>query len=173
MNKTLKYGLIGTGIVASIALAWWQRRVILYPLFKANQWAYFKQIHPKYRIVFEKFVERSEKAGYDIIFTSVYRDAQKQKEVSAYSTSYHNLGMAVDINALDADGNRIVMASSKAKWKPIVDIAKDLGLRWGGDFTGYYDSVHFDVGNLVGKKPSELLAMAKDQNVEPNKVKLT
>jgi hypothetical protein len=173
MNATLKYTLIGTGIAALLALAWWKRRAILYPLFKANQFAYFKQLHPKYRPVFEKFVERCEKAGYDIMFTSLYRTAEQQQAVSNYSASYHNLGMAVDINALDSKGKRIVMASSKATWKPIVEIAKDLGLRWGGDFTGYYDSVHFDAGKLVGKSPSELLAMAKEQGTEPNKVHLT
>lgn len=174
MNKTLKIGLISLGVTAGLAVIYWQRRNILYPVFKANKWAYFKQLHPKFRPVFEKFDERLNKAGYDVIYTSLYRDAEKQAEVSAYSTSYHNLGMAVDINAINREtGKTIKMASSKADWKPIVDIAKDLGLRWGGDFTGYYDSVHFDVGKLVDKKPSELIAMAKEQNVEPNKVKLT
>lgn len=173
MDKNLKIGLISLGSLTALGLIWWQRRNIIYPIFKANQWAYFKQLHPKYRPVFEKFVERCEKAGYDIIFTSLYRDAEKQNEVSSYSTSYHNVGMAVDINALNTKTNKYVrMASSKTEWKPIVDIAKELGLRWGGDFVGYYDSVHFDAGNLVGKKPSELIAMAKEQGVEPNKVRV-
>jgi len=171
MNNTLKYTLIGTAGVAVLALAWWQRRAILYPLFKANQWAYFKQLHPKYRPVFEKFVERCEKAGYDIMFTSLIRKTDYD--------SYHHFGLAVDVNALDVSKNKkIKMASSDAEWKPIVNIAKKLDLRWGGDFhksdgTAYHDRVHFDVGKLVGKSPSELLAMAKEQKVEPNKVKIT
>lgn len=165
MNNALKYTLIGTAGVAVLALAWWQRRNILYPIFKANQYAYFKKLHPKYRPVFEKFVERCKKAGYDIIFTSLIRNTDYD--------SYHHFGLSVDVNAIDPKGNRIVMASSDATWKPIVDIAKDLGLRWGGDFKNYHDRVHFDAGNLVGKKPSELLAMAKEQGTEPNKVHLT
>ena len=41
-----------------------------------------------------------------------------------------------------------MMASSKTSWQKVANLGKaKYGLRWGGDFSGGWDKVHFDYGN--------------------------
>ena len=118
--------------------------------------AELEQIHPAVRDRFEDFINRVEKeTGYIVYVTSTYRSFAKQAELkrqdnrnAAAGASYHNYGMAMDFNLIK-NGERLRKASAKSKWEAtgVPAIAKKMGFRWGGDFSGYYDPIHIDTGN--------------------------
>ena len=50
------------------------------------------------------------------------------------------------MNVLDKNNKPLLKkASSKAEWEKsgIIRVAKDMGFKWGGDFSSYHDPVHF------------------------------
>ena len=68
---------------------------------------------------------------------------------AAPGRSLHNYGLAMDINLISPTGEYINSKSSDEEWKPVVDIAKKYGLRWGGTFKAR-DAVHFDLPEIPG-----------------------
>jgi len=67
---------------------------------------------------------------------------------------------------------------SVSDWKSsgIVDMAKDMGFKWGGDFSGYHDPIHFYLEPLKrSKMKSRYLAGKKDSSgyieIEPSEEK--
>lgn len=144
----------------------------------AQQWSYIRRLNPKAKQKFKDFIKAIEDGlGYSVIITSGYRTFEKQQSLydSGQTTarggrSYHNYGMAIDINAVKL-GTWLRMGSSKIAWEEsgIPQLAKNMGLRWGGDFSNFYDPVHFDLGNdynlndleqtayqLYGQNPSDI-----------------
>ena len=117
---------------------------------KAENDAIIKDLHPIFAYKVARFVRTLEKEGRDVKLTSGYRSWEKQQQLidqgyqaAAPGNSYHNYGMAIDMNV-----DNLVQASSVNNWKPVSNIAKnDFGFRWGGDFQGNWDKVHFDLGN--------------------------
>jgi hypothetical protein len=113
-----------------------------------------EKLHPSAVNRFKEFISRIEKElGLQMIATSGYRTWEHQarlkkenpKNASAGNSS-HNYGFALDVNVLDANGKNILRkATSSQKWidSGIVDIAKEMGFKWGGDFKGYHDPIHF------------------------------
>ena len=95
--------------------------------------------------------------GYKVRVTDGYRTFQEsiklKKENPKNATagfSLHNYGAALDINVSYGD-NWLRKSSSKADWEKtgIPQYAKNkYNLRWGGDFNGYHDPIHFDLENI-------------------------
>lgn len=118
---------------------------------------YFLSIlHPKAKAKFRQFTINAKKMGWDVIFTSTYRTFAKQAQLKAQNSlnaspgrSFHNYGMAIDINIRNANGVQMKKASSVADWEStgIPQMGKNLGFVWGGDFANYHDPVHFDLRN--------------------------
>jgi hypothetical protein len=81
----------------------------------------------------------------------------------------HNFGLAIDINVL-YKGKWLKKSTSKSDWieSGIVDIAKRVGLKWGGDYINYHDPIHFEFKGLTIK---ELKVLKEQQQVEGNKVR--
>ena len=77
--------------------------------------------------------------------------------------SNHNYANAVDINATykTTTGQTIELggSSSRKDWLPIVTVAKQMGIRWGGDFKKNYDPIHFEVGKASGEKYAQLVKL--------------
>lgn len=121
---------------------------------EAQHAVFFEKLHRVAKPIFAEFIQRCKAIGYTIIITSGYRSwADQLERIAAGDTttppgySFHNYGMALDINAISAN-DALRKATSKARWEAsgIIQIADELGLRWGGRF-GAYDPVHFDLGN--------------------------
>lgn len=122
---------------------------------KTNQ-ALLNSLNPQERATFIKFINDIEQMGYSVVVTSASRDTAKQvalkKENSKNATpcfSLHEYGVAIDIN-LVKNGKWINKDSPVADWikSGVVDLAKKkYNMRWGGEFKGYHDPVHFDLGN--------------------------
>lgn len=177
---------IWVGVIIILALLFIFRRKIFTVLLTSQQEYYIKDLHPKVQNEFRRFVRRVEKdTGYKIIFTSGYRTfAEQQKEYEADSSnaapgySFHEFGMASDINATNGT-DYLRKGSSKEAWEKsgIPQIAREMGFRWGGDFASYYDPVHFDRGNDYDVNTLRELAInqfgSNWNDIEGNKIKLT
>jgi len=112
------------------------------------------QLHPSFEKKVRRFILMvQDRLGYEVILTSLFRSLSKQEQLdktNPYATgagfSYHNFGFAFDCNC--KKGKQVLTSkSSKEAWinSGIVAIAKELGMRWGGDFKSL-DLVHFDDG---------------------------
>lgn len=111
-------------------------------------------LHPSVRDLFRKFLAGIKDLGFKPLLTSGYRSFEKQKKLHAQNPSNaqagfspHNYGFAVDLNLISLKKNTYIRkADSRAKWilTGVPALAKQLGLRWGGDFQTYHDPVHFD-----------------------------
>lgn len=83
--------------------------------------------------------------------------------------SYHNYGKAIDIvliiNGKEAswDINKDFDGDKKADWQEIVNIFKQYGWTWGGDWT-FKDAPHFE--KSCGKSVRELLALYNAKKVD-------
>lgn len=144
-------------------------------VLKAEQEVFIRDLHPNYQDVFRRFISEVEASGWSVIVTSGYRSFAKQAQLRAQDSrngqpglSLHNYGLAIDINAQKGT-TWLRKRSSKQSWEAsgIVRIAARYGLRWGGNFTGYHDPVHFDTGH----RGADLLSIAQRQfGSDPKKI---
>lgn len=116
--------------------------------------------YPAFKDRFTAFVNAINKAGYWVIITDGgNRSYAKQaalrmsnKKNALPGTSKHGKGAAIDLNLINKQtGEYYQMKTSKEKWVAtgIPGIAKSLGLKWGGDFVGYHDNVHFEIESIL------------------------
>jgi len=121
--------------------------------FTDAQEKHLEQLHPAAQRPFRKLLEAiQEDLGWEVIITSSYRSFAKQASLYAQNNknarpgrSYHNYGLALDIN-LRKDGQQLRKASSKQAWEAsgMPALARKRGFKWGGDFVNYHDPVHLD-----------------------------
>jgi peptidoglycan L-alanyl-D-glutamate endopeptidase CwlK len=90
-----------------------------------------------------------------------YSNLAKPKVTQAKpGQSIHNYGYAIDYFLVSDDG-KTALWTVNAKWKRVAAIGKELGFRWGGDWTGFKDYPHLEMtGGLsftqlqAGKRPN-------------------
>ena len=107
--------------------------------------------------------------GYELKINATYRTYQRSIELKAINSSNatpgkspHNYALGVDMNVKDPNG-KVYLKKDYSSWKAsgIPEIAvKEFKMRWGGDFSGYLDCVHFDVSRAT----PTILANAKKEN---------
>lgn len=73
--------------------------------------------------------------------------------------SYHNFGLAIDFFTVSDDGKKANWTVN-SKWQRVAAIGKDLGFKWGGDWSSFKDYPHLEMtGGLsysqlqAGKEP--------------------
>ena len=95
--------------------------------------------------------------GYILSINATYRSYQRSIELKNQNSnnatpgfSSHNYAFAIDMNIIDPNGNTY-NKGNRTPWveSGIPDVAKSLGMRWGGDFKSYVDCVHFEVSNVT------------------------
>lgn len=131
---------------------------------------YLNQLNPAVKSVFENLIADINKMGYQVVITSGYRSFQKQAELkkldprnAAPGYSSHNYGTALDF-VLVKDGKMIQKNAPRADWVKtgVPELAiKKYGMRWGGDFPGYPDHVHFDLNGKYDTKKLYAAALKK------------
>lgn len=135
------------------------------PLLPGIQEHYIRDLNASVRDQFRNLIHRTEALGYSVIITSGYRTFEQQAALYKENPknakpghSYHNFGLALDIN-VKGPGGALRKASSKADWEAsgIPALARSLGFFWGGDYKDYPDHVHFELRPLP---MSELVARA-------------
>jgi len=108
---------------------------------------------PSFRKFFEILTERY--SGYKAIVNDVRRTWEESYNLKKSNSknadpgrSQHNYGLAIDINIETpaSTTRRTLLKNNKTPWieEGVDKVAKEANLRWGGDFTGYIDCVHFD-----------------------------
>ena len=123
-------------------------------VFTTEQESYLEELHQDGERDFRLLIkEIEEETGYKVIITSGYRSFAKQAELDRQNGknanpgySYHNYGLAIDINAVKP-GTWLRKSTSIELWEAsgIPEIIRNNGFRWGGDFKSYYDPVHIDL----------------------------
>lgn len=112
-----------------------------------------------------QLIQQAAKKGITVVITDDFRSAkdqdqlyQKGRTVSGNivtnakgGESYHNYGLAVDF-ALKTPSGKIIWdmqydgnKNGKADWNEVVDLAKNLGFTWGGDWPKFKDYPHLQM----------------------------
>ena len=107
--------------------------------------------------------------GYELKINATYRSYQRSIQLKQINSSNatagkspHNYALGVDMNVKDPNG-KVYLKKDYSSWKAsgIPQIAvSEFKMRWGGDFSGYLDCVHFDVSRATPK----IQANAKKEN---------
>lgn len=111
---------------------------------------------PAFKGRFIAFINAINRAGYWVYITSggsrSYAEQARLRRINTNNalpgTSKHGKGAAIDINIINKQtGEHYKKHTSKEKWidTGVPEIAKSLGIKWGGDFANYEDNVHFEI----------------------------
>ncbi|MGW8428836.1 peptidoglycan-binding protein [Peribacillus simplex] len=100
-----------------------------------------------------------------------YSNLAKPKVTQAKpGQSIHNYGYAIDYFLVSDDG-KTALWTVNTKWKRVAAIGKELGFKWGGDWSGFKDYPHLEMtGGLsysqlhAGKKPTLSLKFKPDSD---------
>ncbi|MGE6611859.1 peptidoglycan-binding protein [Peribacillus sp. NPDC076916] len=98
-----------------------------------------------------------------------YSSLSKPKVTKALpGQSFHNYGVAIDYFLVSDDG-KTALWTINAKWRRVATIGKELGFKWGGDWSGFKDYPHLEMTGglsysqmMAGKKPSLSLKFKND-----------
>lgn len=123
------------------------------------------ELHPVVNDKTNQLIAKAASAGIDIVITDGFRSVEDQDEIyergrsvegsivshAKGGESYHNYGLAVDFAIrtnednvvwdMEYDGNQ----NGESDWMEVVDIAKELGFAWGGDWQGFKDYPHLEM----------------------------
>ncbi|WP_281358133.1 M15 family metallopeptidase [Saccharibacillus qingshengii] len=122
-------------------------------------------LHPEVRQKSDQLVAQAAKKGIEVVITSDFRGVEEQDELyrqgrekpgnivtnARGGQSYHNFGLAIDF-ALRDESDRIVWdmeldrsGNGRSDWREVVELAKDLGFEWGGDWSNFPDYPHLQI----------------------------
>lgn len=187
MERSAKIALIAGGSFFALAgLAFIFRKQTAKYLLDAHHEKHIEKLHPGVQDIFRQFIDEVEKKGWAVFITRSYHTHADQQRLIDEGNSQavqpgnspHQYGFALDIN-LQKGLKWIKMASSNSEWEATgaPSIARRLGLRWGGDFTGKNkgDRVHFDKW-LLPVNQMKLLAQQQfgtnPANIKGNRIKI-
>jgi len=114
-----------------------------------------KQLHPDIRKQTADFIRDARSRGYNIKITATYRtfpeqDQMRRRGVSKArgGQSYHNYGIAFDVVENPQRGIPFGFDERypKKRWHDIGRMGKEHGFEWGGEFRGFFDGPHFQIG---------------------------
>lgn len=116
--------------------------------------SFYDRLHPKFKSKIAEWFTKVENAGMEVYPTSGYRSFEEQIILHNQNSSnarpgysYHNFGLAIDVNIFRNGVNIAKKNQSCQHWKDtgVVKMAQDSGIRWLCDFGSYHDPVHFDL----------------------------
>lgn len=182
-RKRLRNWMFAT-LIVSILYVWLQQKGDiggLWPNEEVPEPLPITGLHP---VVAENegiLVRMAARRGIEVVITHGYRSVEDQDALFAQGRSssgrivtnarggesYHNYGLAIDF-ALRTPKGEIVWdmerddnGNGKADWLEVVDLAKELGFTWGGDWANFPDYPHLqmDFGLSIrdlkrGKRPA-------------------
>lgn len=152
--------------------------------FKKNNADFIAELNPAAKKTFTDFIQDIVNLGYAVVISSGYRSSSEQAMLKKQNSknaspgySTHEYGIGLDIN-LVKDGKWLNKNSKLADWRKtgIVDLAKKkYNMRWGGEFPGYSDPIHFDLGNkynVVTLYAEALKKFGSSENIRGNTMTL-
>lgn len=181
ISKKNKRVIIVTGLsVTILGLLYYNRKKIPSGSGSANpknNKAHLDSLHPKYKDKFQRFINATIARGFVPQINSSYRDFYKQyllnkedKRNAPAGKSDHNYGGAIDVQFSKA-GKVLGKSTDKNEWikSGIPQLAKSMGLCWGGDFKGYLDQVHFHACDMDASK-LYFVALKQFKTSDPSKI---
>ncbi|MFG6120583.1 M15 family metallopeptidase [Thalassobacillus sp. B23F22_16] len=123
------------------------------------------ELHPTVAEKRDKLIDRAADKGIDVVITEGFRTIEEQEEIyergrsedgdivtyAEGGESYHNYGLAIDFALRNENGDIIWDTeydgndNGDSDWMEVVDIAKDLGFDWGGDWRRFKDYPHLQM----------------------------
>lgn len=118
--------------------------------------ASLEDLTPDTRRVAQRFIEKARARGIELRVVSTLRTCEEQNAIYAQGRtapgpiisgasgcrSWHTWGRAFDV--LIEGENGPVLDGADHRYDELGDIAKSMGMRWGGDFSWGRDAVHFE-----------------------------
>ncbi|WP_437342369.1 M15 family metallopeptidase [Jeotgalibacillus marinus] len=122
-------------------------------------------LHPIVQEKQDELIEQAASLGITVVITEGFRSVEEQDALYAIGRttegnivtyaeggeSYHNFGLAIDFALRTNDGSIIWDMeydgndNNQSDWMEVVEIAKELGFSWGGDWPGFKDYPHFEM----------------------------
>ncbi|WP_017691434.1 M15 family metallopeptidase [Paenibacillus sp. PAMC 26794] len=183
-KKSLKTWIIGT-LLLSIIYVWLQQKGDIdnmWPGTTIQEAVPITGLHPVVAENEKLLVRKAVRRGIEIVITHGYRSSEEQDALfnqgrssagnivtnARGGESYHNYGLAIDFALRTPEGDvvwdmeRDDNGNGEADWMEIVDLAKELGFTWGGDWANFPDYPHLqmDFGLNInelkrGKRPPD------------------
>lgn len=183
-KSSLRFWIVAT-LLLSIIYVWLQQKGDTYDLWPRTNVQDAMPITGLHPVVAESeklLVRKAARRGIEVVITHDFRSIEEQDALynqgrsiagnivtnAKGGESYHNYGLAIDFALRTSEGDMVWdmerddNGNGKADWLEVVDLAKELGFTWGGDWANFPDYPHFqmDFGLSIndlkrGKRPPE------------------
>ena len=183
-KSSLRFWIVAT-LLLSIIYVWLQQKGDTYdiwPRTNVQELVPITGLHPVVAESEKLLVRKAARRGIEIVITHGFRSNEEQNALfnqgrsiagnivtnAQGGESYHNYGLAIDFALRTPEGD-VVWAmerddngNGQADWMEVVELAKELGFTWGGDWANFPDYPHLqmDFGLSIndlkrGKRPPE------------------
>ncbi|MFB8376172.1 M15 family metallopeptidase [Paenibacillus taichungensis] len=181
-KSSLRFWIVATFLL-SIIYVWLQQKGDTYdiwPRTNVQEALPITGLHPVVAESEKLLVRKAARRGIEVVITHDFRSIDEQDALynqgrsiagnivtnAKGGESYHNYGLAIDFALRTPEGDvvwdmeRDDNGNGKADWLEVVDLAKELGFTWGGDWANFPDYPHLqmDFGLSIndlkrGKRP--------------------
>jgi peptidoglycan L-alanyl-D-glutamate endopeptidase CwlK len=183
-KSSLRFWIVAT-LLLSIIYVWLQQKGDTYdiwPRTNVQELVPITGLHPVVAESEKLLVRKAARRGIEIVITHGFRSNEEQNALfnqgrsiagnivtnAQGGESYHNYGLAIDFALRTPEGDvvwdmeRDDNGNGQADWMEVVELAKELGFTWGGDWANFPDYPHLqmDFGLSIndlkrGKRPPE------------------
>ncbi|WP_315794123.1 M15 family metallopeptidase [Paenibacillus sp. BIC5C1] len=183
-KSSLRFWLVATFLL-SIIYVWLQQKGDTYDIWPRNnvqEALPITELHPVVAESEKLLVRKAARRGIEVVITHDFRSIDEQDALynqgrsiagnivtnAKGGESYHNYGLAIDFALRTPEGDvvwdmeRDDNGNGRADWLEVVDLAKELGFTWGGDWANFPDYPHLqmDFGLSIndlkrGKRPPD------------------
>ncbi|MFJ2046789.1 M15 family metallopeptidase [Paenibacillus taichungensis] len=181
-KSSLRFWIVATFLL-SIIYVWLQQKGDTYdiwPRTNVQEAVPITGLHPVVAESEKLLVRKAARRGIEIVITHDFRSIDEQDALynqgrslsgnivtnAKGGESYHNYGLAIDFALRTPEGDvvwdmeRDDNGNGKPDWLEVVELAKELGFTWGGDWDNFPDYPHLqmDFGLSIndlkrGKRP--------------------
>lgn len=181
-KSSLRFWIVATFLL-SIIYVWLQQKGDTYdiwPRTNVQEAVPITGLHPVVAESEKLLVRKAARRGIEIVITHDFRSIDEQDALynqgrniagnivtnAKGGESYHNYGLAIDFALRTPEGDvvwdmeRDDNGNGKPDWLEVVELAKELGFTWGGDWANFPDYPHLqmDFGLSIndlkrGKRP--------------------
>lgn len=183
-KSSLRFWIVATFLL-SIIYVWLQQKGDTYdiwPRTNVQEAVPITGLHPVVAESEKLLVRKAARRGIEVVITHDFRSIDEQNALynqgrslsgnivtnAKGGESYHNYGLAIDFALRTPEGDvvwdmeRDDNGNGKPDWLEVVELAKELGFTWGGDWANFPDYPHLqmDFGLSIndlkrGKRPPD------------------
>ncbi|WP_413373896.1 M15 family metallopeptidase [Paenibacillus taichungensis] len=166
-KSSLRFWIVAT-LLLSIIYVWLQQKGDTYdiwPRTNVQEAVPITGLHPVVAESEKLLVRKAARRGIEVVITHDFRSIDEQDALynqgrslsgnivtnAKGGESYHNYGLAIDFALRTPDGDvvwdmeRDDNGNGKADWLEVVELAKELGFTWGGDWANFPDYPHLQM----------------------------